>query len=110
MNRNWTIILALAAGLTGGVLSRYIGMPSVHAQTPAPVTTEVRAQSFTLVDAEGRVMGTFTSRLVPAGVTILSPDGARVSGRSRIVLLDPSGREIWSADGSPFRMLSQGTH
>ncbi len=36
MFRKLTPVLALAAGLAGGLLSRYIAPPAVHAQAPAP--------------------------------------------------------------------------
>jgi hypothetical protein len=91
MNRNLPLALALAAGLLGGTLSRYITLPSVHAQAPAVTPPEIRAQRFTLVDSRGAVMGTFTSR-----DSVPSDPGRRPA---RIVLLDRSGREIWAAGG-----------
>jgi hypothetical protein len=80
MNRPLTVVLALGGGLLGGLLTRYIGPPSAFAQNQAPVAKEIRAQSFTLVDS---------------------------SNRSRIVLRDSDGREIWSAGEAQIRPLSQ---
>ncbi len=61
MYRNLTLVLALAAGLLGGFLSRYITLPSVQAQAQPPSTLEIRAQHFSVVDPKGRVIGTFTA-------------------------------------------------
>lgn len=111
MNRQ-NLMLALAAGLLGGLISR-VTLPSVHAQNPqlAPVppppavTGEVRAQSFTLVDGADRTIGTFT---VAPGDLWIGRDG-RVNSQGRIVLRDPQGREIWSAGGSLIKPLSENT-
>ena len=35
MNRTLMLTLALAAGLVGGLLARYVPLPSVHAQAQA---------------------------------------------------------------------------
>ena len=52
--------LALAAGLAGGILSQYIAPALVHAQAQTPMPKEIRAQSFTLVDASGNRVGALT--------------------------------------------------
>jgi hypothetical protein len=102
MNKTVTLVLALAAGLIGGLLSRNITLSSVHAQTQTdPV--ELRARSFTLVSDQGRVMGTFTAREVFPNVKI---QGDKILP-ARVVLIDPMGHEIWSASGDPFKKLSQ---
>ena len=91
MFRKLTPVLALAAGLVGGLLSRYI--------TPA-APSEIQAQSFTLVDATGAVVGSFRPTLTSWGT----------GGRSKaegIKLVDPSGQVIWRAGGAMFRPLSQ---
>jgi hypothetical protein len=36
MNKTLTITPAFAAGLLGGLLARYVALPSVHAQAQAP--------------------------------------------------------------------------
>jgi hypothetical protein len=54
-----TLILSLAAGLLGGVLSHYaLVAPSVHAQAQAPPQA-IRAQSFVLMNEQGEIGGTF---------------------------------------------------
>ena len=97
MDRTLTVVLALAAGLAGGLISRYVAPPVAYAQNRPSVTREVRAQSFTLVDEMDRTVGTF------------SYEGAGKPNRPdpRIVLRDFRGREIWSADGNALRLLSQ---
>jgi hypothetical protein len=103
MNKTLTIALAFAAGLLGGLLARYVALPSVHAQAQAPSALEIRAQAFTLTDAQGHANGTFTLR----------SDQATLFGLPlppRIVLLDPVGRKIWTAGGAPksvFKSLAQ---
>jgi hypothetical protein len=96
-NQNRTIILALAAGLLGGFLSRHISLPSVHAQEQSPAALEVKSQRFILVDAQGHVVGTFTSAMTEE----------RGQTFPRITLVDPAGRELWSAGGRGFKYLSE---
>ena len=112
MNRNLTLAVSLAAGLLGGLLSHYVALPSVHAQAPAPNAVEIRAQRFTLVDDQGSAIGTFTVRenspVVQRGPGYAGPNGKIPPPMSpRIVLLNPEGREIWSAGGNPFRALAE---
>lgn len=102
MKKHLNPVLALAAGLLGGLVSRYIGLPVAFAQNQAPITKEIRAQRFTLVDSAGRVLGTF----VPES-TLRLAEGVGGPLPSRILLLDLNGREIWSAGGSPFRTPSE---
>jgi hypothetical protein len=105
MNRNLTLVaLSLAAGLLGGLLSQYVALPSVHAQAPAPNSVEIRAQRFTLVDSQGSAIGTFTVR-ESSPVALRGPVPPPMP--PRIVLLNPEGREIWSAGGNPFRALAE---
>jgi hypothetical protein len=101
-SRNLTLVLAVAAGFLGGFLSRYISVPSVHAQGQPPYTTEVRSQSFTIVDNKGRVLGTFTASVErePA----FPPNRLTLP---QIVLVDPRGRELWSAGGRGFKPLAE---
>jgi hypothetical protein len=98
---NKTVALALAAGLLGGMLTRYIAPPTAYAQNPAPQTAPaaIRAQSFVLVDQSDQTIGTFS--VVPGP---LGPFGRPIL--PRIVLRDFGGREIWSAGGSPMQPLT----
>ena len=105
--RKLNLIFAFAAGLLGGIISRNIPAPAVHAQNAVPVqppanpaAREVRAQSFVLVDGMNRVAGRFTT----------TPQGTeRHAGnpQERVVLRDSEGREIWSAGGSAIRPLAE---
>lgn len=97
-NRNLTLILALAAGLLGGFLSRYVTLSSVHAQAQPPNGVEIRSQRFSVVDAQGRVIGTFTGAIKKETGGLAFP---------RIVLVDPTGRELWSAGGSKLKPLAE---
>lgn len=107
MNKKLSVAIALVAGLLGGLLTRYIAPPTTFAQKPAPVTKEIRAESFTLVDPMNRTIGTFTSESAapppPPGVAPAPPPPPSGRGPSgpRIVLRDSNGHEIWSADGTP---------
>src|SRR4029077_1093047 len=96
MNKTLSVTLALVAGLLGGLLTRYIAPPAAFAQNQAPVTTEIRAQSFTLVDPADRTVGTFRVEGVPGS-----------DWNRRIVLRDSNGHEIWSAGESAIRPVSQ---
>ncbi|MBZ5675665.1 MAG: hypothetical protein LAP61_15600 [Acidobacteriia bacterium] len=114
MNNKLVIVYALVAGLVGGLLTRYVAPPAAFAQNQTPVIKEIRAQSFTLVDSSNRIVGTFTSDAdgppapPPAPGSITPPPLRRSPvGRSRIVLRDSDGREIWSAGEAQIRPLSQ---
>ena len=99
MNKN--VALALAAGLLGGMLTRYIAPPTAYAQNQAPgtVPAEIRAKSFVLVDQSDRAIGTFSAVPGPIG-----PLGRPIL--LRMVLRDFNGREIWSAGGSALQPLT----
>jgi hypothetical protein len=60
MSAKQTLILSLAAGLTGGIFSRYLAPELVHAQTQTPAPKEISAQSFALLDANGNRVGALT--------------------------------------------------
>jgi hypothetical protein len=60
MSTKLTITVSLAAGLAGGILSQYIAPALVHAQAQAPMPKEILAQSFALVDANGKRVGALT--------------------------------------------------
>jgi hypothetical protein len=112
MNNKLTITIALLAGLLGGQITRFLSPSPAFAQNPAqPVTKEIRAQSFTLVDASGFPVGTFTAEVPGISVQLRPglPNGqpAQVNRQPvRIVLRDARGREIWSAGGSALVPLS----
>jgi hypothetical protein len=86
-----TFVLSLAAGILGGILSHYAWMQPVLAQSQA-APSEVRAQSFALVNDKGEVQAVFSSEEAK-------------DGRSTVKLLDRNGREIWSAGGPQVRPL-----
>ena len=110
MNKTLTVFLALGAGLLGGLLTRYIAPPPAHAQDQTPVSKDVRAQSFTLVDPLNRAVGTFTFEPL-TGARAFRFSGNQITpqstGLSRIVLRDAFGREIWSAGGTGIRPASE---
>jgi hypothetical protein len=81
MNRKVNFALALAAGLLGGALSRYLTPTTVLAQAQAPASKEIRAQSFVLVNKQG----------IPLGRIGFDSDGV-----PNITLVDMDGRTIWS--------------
>jgi hypothetical protein len=81
MKRIPIIALALAAGLLGGLLSRYVSPVAVFAQAPSPAPKEIRAQSFVLVNAQG----------VPMGLMGIDPQGWPI-----IKLVNERGTTLWS--------------
>jgi hypothetical protein len=107
MNQKLNIPLIIAAGLLGSLFTRYMSPTQVAAQNPVPPPTEIRAQSFTLVDAQDHAVGTFAfeSSLASSFGNPGFPGSPRP--QSRIVLRDSTGREIWSASANPIRQLSQ---
>lgn len=109
MLRKLNPLLALAAGLIGGLASRYVTPFAVQAQAPpqvAPVPVpippqpaapaEIKAQSFTLVDRNGNTVATFEP--------LVSGPLNRGDG---VVLLDRNGRELWRATTSLVRPVGQ---
>ena len=105
MNNRISLFIALTAGLLGGLLTRYVAPTTAFAQNQTSATTEIRAQSFVLIDAQNHTVGTFFSEpLSPPSVRPVYPGQP---GPSRIVLKDSNGREIWSASSNPMRQLSQ---
>ncbi len=98
MNRSMTIAVAFLGALVGGLVTRYVAPPVALAQSQAK---EVRAEKFTLVDARDRTVGTF---VVEQERTVSRTDA---QGPRRILLVDPNGREIWSAGGSAVRPLGE---
>src|ERR1700722_812604 len=102
MRKHLNVTLALLAGLVGGLISRYVAPPAVMAQTPTPVTKELRAQSFVFVDANGKTLATLGPEAAWQKVITLYPNSGSGTASGRIVLLDANGHELWSAGGSPF--------
>ena len=85
MNRQLNLGLSLAAGLLGGLLSHYISVKPVLAQSQT-ATANVSAQAFTLVNDKGVPFGMF---------------GFDSEGNAIIRLQDRSGKIIWSTKASP---------
>jgi hypothetical protein len=104
MNKALTIALALAAGFGGGLLTRYLAPPVAFAQNQTPVATEIRAQSFVLVDSSDRAVGTFAYDGV-TGEPLMLRMHQPIPQPTRIVLRDFSGKEIWSAGGGVIQKL-----
>ena len=86
MNRRMNLGVSIAAGLLGGFLSHYISPKLVHAQTQVAPPKEIRAQTFVLVNDAG----------IPAGLF-----GFDLNGRPDVILLDKTGKVLWSASGKP---------
>jgi hypothetical protein len=110
MSSKINLALALLAGLGGGMLTRFIAPPAVAAQNQPQVAQEVRARSFVLVDAANSPLGTFTAERVMTGPMIGAPEYPPDSVphvRSRIILRDAEGREVWSA-GPDARIVPLG--
>jgi len=103
MNKTLTVALALGGGFLGGLLTRYIAPPATFAQNKTPITKEIRAQIFTLVDSSDHTLGVFTTEPVFGSVSPYVGGAAPV----RIVLRDSKGREIWIAGGSGIRPVTE---
>jgi len=83
------LAVLVAAGFLGGMFSHFVWAPTLsHAQSPEAAPKEVRAQSFVLVDDEGKVEGIFSFD---------EPQGAYPSS---VKLLDSKGHEVWKVGGS----------
>jgi hypothetical protein len=89
MNRTFVLSVTLAAGLLGGMLSRYI--TPVPAFARALTQKEIKAQSFVLVDDKDNIVGTF------------KPSADKMP---TVVLMNRDGREIWRA-GVSVKILSE---
>jgi hypothetical protein len=95
MHQRLNLVLALAAGLSGGVLSRYILPTPVLAQTPAPAPKELRSLSFIVVDDKNNVVGSFKRSVTKPGET------------PTVVLLVLDGMVVWRGSGAAIRPASQ---
>jgi hypothetical protein len=78
--RKRTVVLAFAAGLLGGIASRYVTPEMVHADS---IPREVRAKSFVLVNEQGTLLGTFTEEAGRPSLKLSTPAATR-SGRSAV--------------------------
>lgn len=86
MNNKSTVLLALAAGLVAGLVSRYAAPSVVHAQAPV-AEREIRAQKFILVDETGAQRGAF---------------GVETDGTVQIEVLDQKGKQ-WVYTNRPAK-------
>jgi hypothetical protein len=77
------IVLAMAAGLFGGLVSRYISPSAVFAQAQKAAPKEIQAQNFVLVNSQGNPMGLF---------------GFNPQGKPIIKLVDERGMTIWTSE------------
>jgi hypothetical protein len=76
-------LLAMTAGLLGGLASRYISPSAVFAQAQKAAPKEIQAQNFVLVNAQGNPMGLF---------------GFNPQGKPIIKLVDERGMTIWTSE------------
>ena len=82
-----SLVLSIAAGLLGGLISHFAWMQPVRAQSQMMLApAEIRAQNFVLVDSKGVIQGIF------------SVDEPK-NGPAGIKLLNGQGHEIWRAPG-----------
>lgn len=77
------LLLAVCAGLVGGIVSHYAWTDAAQAQS---FPSQVQAQRFILLDAQG----------IPAGMFAVGK-ADNPNAPPRIVLYDAKGREIWHA-------------
>jgi len=77
------LVLAMAAGLFGGLVSRYISPSAVLAQVQKAAPKEIQAQNFVLVNSQGNPMGLF---------------GFNPQGKPIIKLVDERGTTIWTSE------------
>ena len=85
------LLLALFAGLMGGLFSGQLLPERVQTEIP----NVVAAQRFVLVDGKGNPAGVFA---------VGTPNGQQSTG---IVLYDAQGRQIWYASGEMGRSLAR---
>ena len=91
MSAKQTLILSLAAGLMGGIFSRYLGPEMVHAQSQTPAPKEISAQSFALLDANGNRLGALTVSPT-GGLTIVLPYRGQTAFMDPLFALEENAR------------------
>jgi hypothetical protein len=96
MRRLLRVAMCLAAGLSGGLISRYVNPPVAFAQDQQPPTSEIRAQAFVLTDQSGKPL----AKLVAGAGAVQNPSKASWQLEPKILLLDMDGRQLWSAGGA----------
>ena len=87
MNQKTQLIVAVAAGLAGSAIMRFVAPLPAFAQDQTQAPKEIRTQSVALVDESGRVVGTFTTATAPLS-----------TAPAHIILRDASGRVIWTPE------------
>ena len=103
MATNLNLVLAFAAGITGGVVSMVFNPAHVQAQVAAPPAVpqpvqpapdEIRGRRFVFTDSRGLPLATLGTEI------------SVVRQELQVVLRDAQGREIWKAgSGTQFRPL-----
>jgi hypothetical protein len=87
-----TVLLALLAGLAGGIVSHYLLPERVQTAASTAVPNVVAAQRFVLVDTLGS----------PAGFFAVGTPSSQKGGET-IILYDAQGRELWYASDAMLR-------
>jgi hypothetical protein len=59
MSTRTTLILAVAAGFIGGIVSQHLALTPVFAQASTPAAKEIRAEKLVIVDEHGLPRGAF---------------------------------------------------
>jgi hypothetical protein len=93
MNTRATVVLAFAAGMSGGIVSQRIMGTPVYAQAPTPATKEIRSEKFVIVDESGSPRGAF-------GVSAKD-------GWPTVEVADKSGR-LWRTRWAPNAFVGKG--
>jgi hypothetical protein len=96
MGTKATVVLAFAAGLTGGIVSQRIINTPVYAQAPASAAKEIRAEKFVLVDDNGSPRGAFGIRTQDGWPTLEITDKDGHAWRARL-----DGRAFFFGKGKP---------
>jgi hypothetical protein len=97
MSTKTTVVLALAAGFAGGVVSQRIVPAPPYAQAPTPMPKEVRVEEFVIVNENGLPRGAFGIDKKDGWPTIEIIDAKRHLNRTR-----------WGDGADPF--LAKANH
>ena len=91
MTTRWSVGLSLAAGLVGGTITHWVFPAAASAQGRPPAV--IQAQSFALVDSNGKVIATLSGNAVSGpttpAVTITTPDGQVIFRAPEVVMAHP---------------------